>query len=379
MLLAAATVAAASQPAVAQNRLKEHETRYYVIHSDLDGDALAEAEARINCMAEMYYARTKAFGGKITRKLPFYLFSRPADYYAAGGTPGSAGVFTGDRMMAIVGVRAGEASWHVVQHEAFHQFVHAFIGGGIPIWVNEGLAEYFGQAIYTGDGFIEGVIPPERLARLKQLIAQKRTKPINEMMLTTHATWNVGLSVVNYDQAWSMVHFLAHANGGRYQGAFNGFIGDVARGMRWERAWKRNFGTGTREFENKWRSYWTEMPAGASNVLYAKATVATLTSFVARAASQRQTFASFSDFEQTARAGKLMSHRKDWLPPALLNDALERAGKFGKWELRRRAGRFQVVCLLSDGTTLTGTFTLANRRVQRGSVAVSVRTSRRGP
>ena len=34
----------------------------------------------------------------------------------------------------------------------------------MPTWLNEGLAEYFGEGIFTGDGFVTGVISPERLA-----------------------------------------------------------------------------------------------------------------------------------------------------------------------------------------------------------------------
>ena len=272
---------------LAQARLKTHETRYYVLHTDLGPDALREAEARITAMAEMYYARTKGFGGDITKKLPFYLYSDSSDYYAGGGMPGSAGVFDGRRLMAIAGERIGPATWRIIQHEGFHQFVHAFIGGDIPVWVNEGLAEYFAQSVYTGDGFISGVVPPERLARLQDWIKTGQARPIKQMMTTSHAAWNAGLNVVNYDQAWSMVHFLAHGDDRRYQQAFNNFIRDVSRGMSYEHAWRNNFGVGTGAFERKWRTYWLEMSPAATADRYAQATMATLTSFYARALSQR--------------------------------------------------------------------------------------------
>ena len=32
------------------------------------------------------------------------------------------------------------------------------IGGNIPIWVNEGMAEYFGEGLFTGDGFVKNNI-----------------------------------------------------------------------------------------------------------------------------------------------------------------------------------------------------------------------------
>jgi hypothetical protein len=170
-----------------------------------------------------------------------------------------------------------------------------------------------------------------------------------------------------------MVHFLAHANGGRYLAAFNSFIGDVSRGMMWEHAWRKNFGTGTREFERQWRSYWTEMPPDPTAYLYAEATVATLTSFYARAFSQRQIFQSFEDFCEAARAGRLKSHHEDWLPPALLAKALEEVEECGEWQVRRRSRRYELICTMSDGTTLTGTFKVRNGRVKRGMVRVTVK------
>ena len=360
-----------------QGRLQTYETRYYIIHSDLDRDAVREVRSRITSMAEMYHQRTKGFAGQITRKLPFYVFSNAQDYYAAGGMKGSAGVFTGSGLMAVAGQQTSGSTWHIIQHEGFHQFVDAVIGGDIPIWVNEGLAEYFGHALYTGDGYVTGLIPPKRLARLQQWIERGRARPLDEVMMTSHAAWNAGLSIVNYDQAWSMVHFLAHGDNGRYQSAFNGFIRDVSRGMKWEHAWRKNFGTGTRAFEQKWRQHWMQMPPDATADLLVKATVATLTSFYARAFSQRQVFRSFADFEQAARAGKLTCAPEDWLPPGLLQDALERCADCGQWQVRKRSGRFELVCTMPDQTVLTGSFKVRSRRVVPASVKVKIKRPRK--
>jgi hypothetical protein len=366
-------IATCAGPAFGQAQLTPHQTRYYVLHTDLGDDIVREAEARITAMAEMYYARTKDFGGDITKRMPFYLYSRADDYYAAGGMPGSAGVFDGRRLMAIAGEQISPATWCIIQHEGFHQFAHAFIGGDIPVWANEGLAEYFAQSIYTGDGFVCGVVPPERLTRLQGWIKDGRARSIEKMMTTSYAAWSADLDVVNYDQAWSMVHFLAHGDGGRYQRAFGNFLEDVSRGMKYEHAWKNSFGAGTDAFERKWRGYWLGMTAAATAERYVEATVATLTSFHARALSQKQVFESFEAFHEAARAGRLQQHREDWLPPSLLESALARVPECGEWSIRKRGGRFAMICTMDDGTTLTGTYKVRNRRVVPGSVKVVVK------
>ena len=353
--------------------LKTYETRYYVLHTDLDQRAVREAEARICAMAEMYYERTKQFGGTIKSKLPFYLFGEAEDYYASGGMRGSAGVYNGERLMAIASPQYGDEVWHVVQHEGFHQFIHAVIGGDIPVWVNEGLAEYFGQSVFTGDGFVTGVIPPDRLARVQALISAGKMHSIDTMMTMTYSEWNSSLNVVNYDEAWAMVYFLAHADNGRYSSAFNKFIQDVSRGMKYEHAWKKSFGTGTREFEAKWKKYWLEMSAEASAPEYAKATAATLTSFLARAVSQKQTFDTFEAFQAAAQAGRIQQNSKDWLPLALLEEALARASQYGQWQIAKRGGRYHLLGTLEDGTVCDGTFQIRSGRVVANSVKVATR------
>jgi Protein of unknown function (DUF1570) len=366
-----ATLAVTSVAVAQSAKLKRYDTKYYVIHSDLDAQLVREAELRVTRMAEEYYERTKGFAGRITQRLPFYLFSNPADYHAAGGMPGSAGIFNGKQLMAIAGEILGDETWHVVQHEGFHQFIHAVIGGDIPIWVNEGLAEYFGEALFTGDEYIVGVVSPQRLARIKTWIAADNSAQIRAMMQTEHATWNNKLSIENYDRAWSMVHFLAHARGGKYQGAFNSFLKSVSSGQTWEAAWAASFGYGLKEFEKQWREYWLERTAEESRPLYARAAAATMTSFFARAFAQKQTFEDVDAFFAAADAGKLKCHAEDWLPPALLERFLGTARKQGRWSVSNKSGRYELLCDMPDGTRLAGTFQITPAgRVREGSVAV---------
>src|SRR5262249_6657014 len=150
-----------------------------------------------------------------------------------------------DSLMAMVAPDAagepGQYTWHTIQHEGFHQFARAVIGGELPIWVNEGLAEYFGEGVFTGDGMVTGVIPQDRLERVRDLINSKRFKGMKEMMLLPHSEWNKKLKMENYDQAWSMVQFLAHGENGKYQRAFGGFMRSLSTGHQWQQAWQANF------------------------------------------------------------------------------------------------------------------------------------------
>jgi hypothetical protein len=343
-----------------------YQTKYYVIHSDLDTDDVKEAVIRMTRMAEEYHRRTQGFSGEIRERLPFYLFKTQEEYYEAGGLPGSAGVFIvdsrGARLMAIAGSDSNGFTWHTVQHEGFHQFAHAVIRGELPTWVNEGIAEYFGESIFTGDAFVTGVIPPFRLKRVQSEIQTNRFKSVKDMMLMSHSQWNSELRFENYDQAWSMVHFLAQGENGRYQEAFVSFMKLIGRGTPWPNAWQQTFGSAA-DFEQHWKDYWLNLPKNPTNDLYAQAATEIFTSFIARARAQKQTFDSFEEFLGDAKDGKIKTGDTidDWLPPKLLKeaaDAADRAPATWKIEPLPVTKTSQLVATLEDGARMVGTYQL---------------------
>ena len=364
--LAAACLIAASpsRPRRVPDGFKSYPTKYYVIHTDLDTDVVREAALRMTAMAEEYYRRTKDFGGTIRDRLAFYLFSKTEDYYDAGGPRDSAGVFMGDKLLAAAGAHPGPGTWHTIQHEGFHQFARYAIRAPLPTWVNEGLAEYFAEGLFTGEGFVVGVVPPYRLRRLKESLNDPKGKGIREMMRMTGDEWVGQMDAANYDRAWSMVHFLVHADDGKYAKALTRFIIDT-RSMRYENAWIRNFGRDIGAFERKWRDYWLAQPENPTADKYAQATVTTLAGFLGRAAAAGQTFDDMQAFVQTAARGELKVDKKDWLPPSLLAEAMARAPGLGRWSLTQadRAG-MTLSLITPDGRTYTGAYVLRAGKVQ---------------
>jgi uncharacterized protein DUF1570 len=361
----------------AQPSLRKYPTRYYLIHSDLAPVDVHEAGVRLTVMAELYHRRTRNFAGVVRQRLPVYLYRERSRYYAAGGVPGSAGVYTGDRLMAHAAVKDRRSLWHALQHEGFHQFAHQVIQGPLPIWVNEGLAEYFGDAIWTGDGMVTGIIPSSRLRRVKEMIRANYVLPFLEMLRMEHETWNQQLASRNYDQAWSMTHFLVHADDGKYRKAFEQFISDVASGRPWEMAFVNRFGRDIRAFERRYAQWWLSLPEEPSKGLYASATAQTLTSFLARAHQAKQRFTDFSDFAAHAEAGTLQLPSGQWLPPSLAQQAIRDAAQRGRWtlELPRgypdRSPRLRLE--LGDGASLATSFRLVDGRVSAVDVRVLAR------
>jgi hypothetical protein len=351
--------------------LKAYDTPYYTIYTDLDRDSEREAAIRMTKMAEEYHDCTKDFSGVNPEKFPFYLYRSPQDYYDAGGLPGTAGVFIGDgKLMAIAGQPLTGNTWHAVQHEGFHQFAHAAIPGQLPIWLSEGWAEYFGEGLFTGDGFVMGVIPNWRLKRLKESITNQKIKSIRQIMLMSPDHWRSDLSIGNYDQAWSMVHFLIHGEGGKYQHALSACIKEFSAGRPFDTAWLDTLEP-AEDFEKRWKVYWLSQPANPTSIQYSQATVSTLTSFLARAAAEEQRFESFEQFTAVAKNGKLKMSADDWLPVSLLNKALLSATQEDHLLLHIDVAQQSVLtAIMSDGTRLTGTFNLRGGHVAHVEVIV---------
>jgi len=275
--------------------------------------------------------------------------------------------------MAVIGSDPREGTWRVVQHEGFHQFVHRVLSGRVPIWVNEGMAEYFAQGVWTGDSYVMGVIPPGKLKQVKSLIKSGKMLPFLEMMEMTSRQWQSNLASRNYAQAWAMVHFLAHAEDDKYQKAFNAFLSDVAAArLSWRQAFVRHFGRDVEGFQKRFADWWTSLPDDPTADLYSGAVVQTLTSFLARAHGQGQRFEDVEGFFQAARDGTLKEDPKLWLPRTLLQRGLNEAKKLSEWKLVKTQQGPGVRLSLPDGTTFTGTF-----RIKPGSaVDASVRMER---
>lgn len=370
------------RPQRSKNQLPVVEGRYYRIHSALPPERIREADLRMSKMAEEYHARTKDFSGAIRFKFPFYLFATEEEYRAGGGLPGTAGCFDPNSNV-LMAFDAGDAElWHTVQHEGFHQFASAVIGGQLPIWVNEGLADYFGEALFTGDSFIIGVVPEWRRARIVKSLAaaegDKAFKPLEALLRMQHSEWNAEMSLVNYDQSWSLVHFLVHADDGKYQKPFSAFIRAISAGRPWERAWQDTIGNAA-GLETRWRDFWERMPENPSDALYAEAATRAMTNFLARAVSQRQSFADFNDFARSAVKGEVQTGTREWLPQSVLLTALQQTARLNKNGYRFTLGVAaaggggnsrlpEITCTAPGGESHVGRFTLRSGRVSDVSV-----------
>ena len=88
----------------------------------------------------------------------------------------------------------------------------------MPVWLNEGIAQVFEEAIWTGDGFVLGQVPPRRIRQLQQDLSSGRLIDFRKLLAMDDAAWARGFHdrdamATQYNQAWAMAHYLLYASG----------------------------------------------------------------------------------------------------------------------------------------------------------------------
>ncbi|MEY3021688.1 MAG: hypothetical protein RIS86_886 [Planctomycetota bacterium] len=248
----------------------EVRSRHYRILSDLPPD---ETRVYAEHLDLMYgeYARRLASLPQRAPEVPFVLmFRRQSDYlevlrsrYGVNGM-GSGGMFfispAGAALAFFTEDLPRTRVLHVVQHEGFHQYAHSRFAGSLPPWVNEGLAEFFGEAIVVDGKVIVGQASPGPVAAIRDAVSKGATVDFLRMLTMDGEAWNAnvraGSAAIQYMQAWSMVQFLGWAEDGRHQRAFEAYLRLLHAGTPSERAFVQAFGTGdVASFERAWKDW----------------------------------------------------------------------------------------------------------------------------
>jgi len=149
-------------------------------------------------------------------------------------------------------------------HESTHMMLYLWGKAknfSFPSWIDEGLAEYFGGSAYRPDArskkrvFTQGLQKPWRLDEIRRQIRNNTVEPLDTLLLTPPE----GFQGVHYSHAWSLIHFIAHHDKGRYARRLNRYCRDLMRtvreGERTVELFEKMFKTKVGELEMQWRKY----------------------------------------------------------------------------------------------------------------------------
>ncbi|MEM6459808.1 MAG: DUF1570 domain-containing protein [Planctomycetota bacterium] len=249
--------AAPGQTPGAADGLTVYATAYYHLHTNLTRREAVPYGRHLDTIHAAYARRFARFGDRPAGRMSVYLF-RTRDQYLDFleahdvAAHGSGGVFF------VTHDLRGLATWtdghprrqtfRTLQHEGFHQFAWHHLGPQLPHWVNEGLAQYFEDAVPTASGLTLGLADAGRVARVRGAITRRETLPLAAIAGSGRAEWLAALrydperATLLYAQSWSLVYFLIHGEGGRYRPAFEDYLQHLAEGETSEDAFAAAFG-----------------------------------------------------------------------------------------------------------------------------------------
>lgn len=272
-------------------------------------------------MYEEYARRLSAFQPENdVPRLEVYLFRTQADYLRFTGEKlqNTGGVYIPRRnlLAAFLEGQGRDGLRRTLQHEAFHQFAYNVISPNLPVWLNEGMAQLFEEAVWDGTSFWLGNVPPRRLRQLKNDITKVRLIDFSRMLSMTQEQWaeNLGadgdLGATQYNQCWAMVHFLTFVQDEKNEPLHRKRLINLLRllheGKEATAAFKEAFSPNIRGFQDRFVEYARALEATPTATLIERQGV--LADLLSELEKRGQRFASVGQFRKAAMAGGYRMH-----------------------------------------------------------------------
>ena len=265
-------------------RLRAYPSKHYAIETALSRKETRPLARHMDRIFAAYHDKFQDIGLEAKRAKPMalYLFRTQKQYlrflakHEIDGT-NTGGMFIYRRQLQGLATftqgRSVTETFAVLQHEGFHQFAFHYIGPELPIWVNEGLAQYFEDGIFVRGKLQLDLANAERIASVKAALKERRAIDFERMLSITSEQWSEVLKTdpaearLLYDQAWSMAFFLVTTEQGRRARPFHAYLKAVAKGRSSAAAFRTAFDIrDTASFERQWRKYARSAEPDAINV-----------------------------------------------------------------------------------------------------------------
>jgi tetratricopeptide (TPR) repeat protein len=173
---------------------------------------------------------------------------------AIGRSDNLSGVFLSDRdgnHVLIAGSSKGVD--RVVFHELTHYFLRNTVSSQVPLWFNEGLAEFYSTFTARKDAVSVGLPVAEHLAWLHQ----QSLIPLKDLFAITHDSKDYhegNRQGVFYAESWALVHYLMVGNPAR-RDQLGTYVGLIASGKSIDDAFHAAFHTTFDDLERELRKY----------------------------------------------------------------------------------------------------------------------------
>ncbi len=238
-------------------QLEQLSSRSYLIHTNLSRDEVRGFGRHMDTVFAQYQDRFREFHATADQHMPLYLLRTEQQYQRFMTSQGINAANTGG-MFFFSPKAQGLATWvqgrsrsqafQVLQHEGFHQFAFNHLGQELPIWINEGLAQYFEDAIIVEDKMTTGLANARRVQLVRHALTTETAIDFSTLIGISPEQWADTLSsdpkraALMYAQSWSITFFLIHGENKRYQSAFALYLQKVSTGRDSQSAFREAFG-----------------------------------------------------------------------------------------------------------------------------------------
>ncbi len=126
--------------------------------------------------------------------------------------------------VALANSLSSETLYRIIYHEYFHFVMHKNLRKA-PLWLNEGLAEYYSSIVIDDDGlkFKLGTPIPSHVYTFQR----RPPLPFEKLFAVDHRSpeYNESDKVgIFYSQSWALVHYLLEGDNEKYHAKFSNFI-----------------------------------------------------------------------------------------------------------------------------------------------------------
>lgn len=191
------------------------DTEHYIFVSNAEPKLLRDLSKRIENLRVNYFEKFFPPIGEITALSIVRVCKDRDSYLAYGAPPGSAGYWwtLTEELVFYQDRNDLRGSFETLHHEAFHQYIYYALGDAAPhTWFNEGNADYFAGAKFSGGRFRIGK-RPGRATAMKGFIAEGDVFPLAHLISMSQSEY-YARNGRGYPQGWALVYYLREEAGG---------------------------------------------------------------------------------------------------------------------------------------------------------------------
>jgi hypothetical protein len=241
-------------------------TPHYEVATDVSPLFAQIVGRHMEAISERYAEYFQGYG-KVCRRFRVSVHATQEGYWqeVPEELRGSTGAFVPARRLLAAHAegRTSEEVLRTLYHEGLHQFIYLAVSPRCPLWLNEGLAEYFSEATWNGETFVLGEVPSVRLSALVPAIRDGTHVPFHRLFAMDIDQWIGGVAAGHdqadllYSEVWSVAHFMATGDEGRNAPRLDRLLALISRGESADTALHDSFGPNLslEAFEEAWKQH----------------------------------------------------------------------------------------------------------------------------